>query len=97
MPRPDDNVTFVEHSGLAGGNPEDGLVEPKTEAVAGRFDVGGDCGRSIPELGVATSRRASDARGPTTTVFVRGSLPRAKAGCPVETPRPRRWPGVKRQ
>ena len=41
MPRTDDNVTFVENGRLAGSDPEDGLVEPKAEAVVGECHVGG--------------------------------------------------------
>ena len=47
--------------------------------------------KSLPEA--RTVRRASASRGPTTTVFVAGSLPIAYAALPVETPSPRRWPG----
>ena len=51
--------------------------------------------KSLPET--HTVRRASASSVPTTTVFVAGSLPIAYAGLPVETPSPRRWPGVNRQ
>src|SRR6476660_7715559 len=61
MPRTDDNVTFIENRRLPGGNTEGGLVEPQTESLVGRLDVGGDGRRAIAELRIAACDRCEQA------------------------------------
>ena len=85
MPGADDDAVLVEHGRLTGRDAVHRLVELEPEAAAVGSTSAGERRRAVAKLRVgprrparravpsaATDVRASDSRGPTTTVFVAG-------------------------
>ena len=101
-PEPTTDVAVVEHGGLSAGDAVGGLVELRAGIrVAVSSTVAPHGGRAIAELRrrrgstgansrprAETRVRASDARGPTTTVFVRASVDKAYSGSAAATAEP---------